>query len=134
MAVLTQSEVNALNTWFLSRLGIAGIGGRLSGLDTDGSLVADVVGSVTGDVKNADGTVVLDVGDDETAAVLTGTFEGDIKNADGTVVLDVGDDETAADLTGDVTGDVTGGLTGNVFGNVTGNVTGNLLGTVTPPE
>ena len=78
-------------------------------------------------------------------AGVTGDLTGDVKNSDGTVVVDVGSNAVDATFDGNVTGNVTGNLTGNIInsdgttiftngsdsadatfdGNVTGNVTGN---------
>lgn len=105
-------------------------------------------GDLTGDIKAADGTVIVDNGTDGTDAAFTGSLtgdvtgnltgdvtgdiRGDVRATDGAVVLNSGSDGTNATFVGSVTGNVTGDLTGNVTGDltgdVTGDVTGNLLG------
>ena len=65
-------------------------------------------------------------------ANIVGTVSGDILDTNGNVLLD--NTHGTASFGGDVTGDLTGNVTGNVVGNTTGihtgNVTGNIIGTV----
>lgn len=95
----------------------------------------EFTGNLTGDVKNTDGTTVLDSGSDSVSAEFTGNVTGDVKADNGNVVLDSGTDGTDATFTGDVTGDLTGNAdtatTWETARDLTVTLTGDVAGTVT---
>ena len=64
------------------------------------SLSGDVTGNLTGDIKNTDGTVILDSGNSNSRAVFTGDVSGNASTADKLLVA------RKIELTGDITGEV----------------------------
>ena len=73
----------------------------------------DVVGDLTGNIKNDIGDTILSNGDSSTSAVFTGDVTGNIKNDIGDTILSNGDSSTPAVFTGDVTGDIKNDLNGD---------------------
>ena len=64
------------------------------------NLTGNVTGNLTGDIKNADGTVILDNGSSNVVAVFTGNVVGNASTADKLLVA------RKIELTGDVIGEV----------------------------
>ena len=96
------------------------------------TLTGDLTGNVTGDstgvhTGNVKGTtdVVIDV--------TTKSLLGDVRSANGNVVLENGTDGSDATFVGSVTGQMFGNLTGTVNGTLDGDMTGSVFGDDSTP-
>lgn len=105
-AVTIVTDATALNT--ASAIVSRNSNGDFAAGTITANLTGNVTGNLTGDIKNTDGTVVLDSGNSNTVAVFTGNVTGNASSADKLLVA------RKIELSGDIVGEVNFDGTQNV--------------------
>ena len=106
ISIVSAEDITINNSGsFISNRPIEGIAGFTGSLSGSVSASIAYIKDLTVDNLSLPGTITADI---------VGNLNGDVLATDGTKVLENGTDGTDATFTGDVTGDVTGNVTGDV--------------------